>query len=1030
MKLLAPISALLVVLAAPLAPAQIVNRPPVPEWITAPNAHTNETVFFQRAFLAPKPLLKSVLLAAAEGHAELLLNGQSIGIATNRTKAVSIDITSRLKPGATNLLAARAVNPANLAAVALLLELNGDLSRQSWLISDTNWSALPLGPNPEWITFSTLPPSLPTARSLGRADSRTNGNPFSPDKAIDAYNSWKLALANNQSAATDPATFTLLPGFRAELIRSATTNEGSWVALAFDPRGRLTLAREKRGLLRLTFAAPALSQRREPPAATVTTTSSPAPEVSRVEVINDTLLECRGLLYAHGALFANANNTKALFRLRDTQGNDQFDEITELLRTDGGVGHGRNHLKLGPDGWLWIAHGNNVLLPKNLSTNSPLRNYAHDRLIPNPWDAGMFDGNVQLPAGHILRVKPDGSEVQLYAGGFRNPLDLAFNHHGDLFTFDADMEWDVGTPWYMPNRVLHVLPGADFGWRRGASRFPAWFADTLPSVVDIGLASPTGVTFGYDARFPDKYRRAFFISDWAYGRILAVHLTPTGSTYTGSSELFISGRPLNVTDVAIGPDGALWFTTGGRGTQSGLYRVSYTQPVESARFAGEEITDSIRFARQQRHWLELATVPKESNPSHAYTNTLAINNSDPRIVAARVPDRSFDHAQRTAYERLPIDQLREFTFANKRPAGFLNLSLALIRASDTNSAPRLLERFTQLPFPTLTEDQQLTALRVLSLVFIRLGAPTEAQRQACLHWLEPLYPNSRQHVNHALIELLVYLRSPNVIAKTIPLLANASASEDLVQYPFYLRYVTNGWTLDARRTVFKSLARAELLPGARQYFKALQDIRKEMLAVLTPAERDALAPELAPAPPKPVAPAAPAVFVKNWKLEDLLPRLAEASRGRSWEGARTAFVQGQCILCHRVSADAALPASVLGPDLTSVASRFSRRDLLEQIIDPSKIIDEKFRTTTLFLADGSDLSGTIESENATQLLLRPNPLSPDTITIPTRDIRRREHSKVSPMPAELLNTLTADQILDLLAWFEATGNPNHPAFKK
>ena len=1005
-------------LAAPRAFSQIVNRPPVPEWITATHARTNEFIYFQRAFLAPAPLLKSVLLGAAEGQAEFLLNGQRLGEFSGSARAVSIDVTSRIKAGATNLLEVRVANATNVAALALLLELNGDLSRQSWLISDTHWSAAPIT-DPLWFNSASPRPNFSPARSLGRADARTNANPFTADKAIDAYNSWKLALANNQSVATDPTTFTLLPGFRAELIRSATTNEGSWVSLAFDPRGRLTLAREKRGLLRLTFAAPALSQRREPPAATITPTSSPAPEVTRVEIINDTLLECRGLLYAHGALFANANNTKALFRLRDTQGNDQFDEITELLRTEGGVGHGRNHLKLGPDGWLWIAHGNNVLLPKNLSTNSPLRNYAHDRLIPNPWDAGMFDGNVQLPAGHILRVKPDGSEVQLYAGGFRNPLDLAFNHHGDLFTFDADMEWDVGTPWYMPNRVLHVLPGADFGWRRGTGRFPAWFADTLPSVVDIGLASPTGVTFGYDARFPDKYRRAFFISDWAYGRILAVHLTPDGSAYTGTSELFISGRPLNVTDVAIGPDGAMWFTTGGRGTQSGLYRVSYTQPIENTPLAAEEIPATNRAARDQRRELEKLSSPK--SPAAALTATGS-------------PDRAVRHAARSVLERLPVADWRAAALAEIKPESVLSTSLALIRAADTNSAPRILERLSQLPFSTLTEEQQLTALRVLSLVFIRLGAPTETQRQACLHWLEPLYPNPRQHVNHALIELLVYLRSPNVIAKTIALLASATASEDLVQYPFYLRYVTNGWTLDARRAVFESLARAEQLPGARQYFKSIQDIRKELVAALTPAEREVFPPAYFAAPASsfkpPVVPATPPAFVKNWKLEDLVPRLAEASRGRSWEGARVAFVQAQCVLCHRVSADAALPASVLGPDLTSVASRFNRRDLLEQILDPSKIIDEKFRTTTLFLADGSDLSGTIETEDATKLLLRPNPLSPDTIEIAKSTIRRREHSKVSPMPADLLNTLTAEQILDLLAWFEASGKPDHAVFRK
>lgn len=138
--------------------------------------------------------------------------------------------------------------------------------------------------------------------------------------------------------------------------------------------------------------------------------------------------------------------------------------------------------------------------------------------------------------------------------------------------------------------------------------------------------------------------------------------------------------------------------------------------------------------------------------------------------------------------------------------------------------------------------------------------------------------------------------------------------------------------------------------------------------------------------------------MKNWKLEDLVPRLAEASRGRSWEGARTAFVQAQCVLCHRVSADAALPASVLGPDLSSVASRFNRRDLLEQILAPSKIIDEKFRTTTLFLADGSDLSGTIESEDATKLLLRPNPSPPTPSRSPNPPSAAANTRRFPPCP--------------------------------
>jgi len=79
--------------------------------------------------------------------------------------------------------------------------------------------------------------------------------------------------------------------------------------MAFDPQGRITLAREKRGLLQFD------------------------PRDGTMKVINDTLLECRGLLYAHGALYAHANNSKALYRL-GAPGAEQ-----EILRTEGGVGH-------------------------------------------------------------------------------------------------------------------------------------------------------------------------------------------------------------------------------------------------------------------------------------------------------------------------------------------------------------------------------------------------------------------------------------------------------------------------------------------------------------------------------------------------------------------------------------------------------------------------------------------------------------------------------------------------------------------
>ena len=990
-------------------------------------------------------MLKSVLLVAAEGNGEIYLNGQRIGEVLGAAKATGLDLSGRLKPGVTNHLAFYVLNSTNTAALAVLLELNADLARQSWLISDATWSASTLT-DPLWLTLGT-PPKWPTAGSRGRADSRAS-NPFDPGKAFDAYNSWKLASGAGQ--ATDPATFTLPPGFKAELVRSALPEEGSWIALAFDPQGRLTLAREKKGLLRLSLDSAG---------------------VSKVEVINDTLLECRGLLYAHGALYANANNSKTLVRLRDkkepgpagipildTKGNSRFDEITELLKTEGGVGHGRNHLKLGPDGWLWIAHGNNVHLPRNLSTNSPLRNFAHDRLIPCPWDAGMFDGDVTLPAGHILRMKPDGSEVQLWAGGLRNPLDVAFNEHGDLFTFDADIEWDVGCPWYMPNRVLHIVPGADYGWRRGTGRWPAWYPDTLPSVVDIGLASPTAVTFGHGAKFPARYQKAFYICDWAYGRILAVHMTLQGSSYTGTSEPFVGGRPLNVTDACIGPDGAMWFTTGGRGTQSGLYRVTAVGQEQVA-VAKAPTPEAIkrRQALERMPLMSWEAYKRDTKEPKELPGLLidALGEDSPwmkhtvRIILQRQLERFHtEHPPEDHFRAVPDELVYDVSntglltkrFHISEPAWFAHLthmSRPEVVGDRSWHALQIVMGLgvtkTNAVYPTFTEGQLIATLRLLSLSFIRFTAPNEAQRQASLQWLEPLYPNASPRVNQMLVELLVNLRSPQVIAKTVPLLRAATASEDLLLYPFYLRYARDGWTPDARRVVFDALDRAERLPGGRTYFTSIANVRKELLAALTPEERTALG-RSAGVPPaagsKANLPSVPPPrFVKDWKLADLEPRLAEVGKGRSYEGARTALLTAQCVHCHRVSNDPAFPNSVIGPELLAVGARFSRRDLLLHIIEPSAVIDEKFRQTRLFLKDGDDVSGMVEREADNKLFVRPSPLEEKLIEVAVPNVRERRLSEVSPMPSGLLNSLRLEQILDLLAYLEAAGDPKHRNFQ-
>lgn len=883
--------------------AQMANRPPAPMWLTSEKAST-----MIREVRHEGKLLKAVLLTAAAAPVEIFVDGKSIVTIAPAESATGTDLTRQLGDGQTHQIGLRlpAKNP-----VAALLELNGDLAAVRWIVTDAAWQ---------------------NASVLGSTDADPAKNPFDLKKAFDAYNSWQLAKPGAQNQATDAASLSLPPGFKAELVRSAQPSEDSWVAMAFDEQGRLTLAKEKKGLIRLTISGSG---------------------DQKIEVIDDELLECRGLLYAHGSLFANANNTKALFRLTDTNSDGTFDERKELMRSGGGVGHGRNHIKLGPDGDIYVAHGNNVLLPEGIASDSPLKNYENDQLIPNPWDGSMFDGNVELPAGHILRVKPDGSKITLLAGGLRNPLDIAFNRAGELFTFDADMERDVGTPWYMPTRVLHVLPGADFGWRRGTGRFPAWYADTLPSVIDIGLSSPTGIFFGYGAAFPKKYQEALYLLDWSYGRIIAVHF---GKKVT--QEDFITGRPLNVTDGCIGPDGAMWFITGGRGTQSGLYRVTGTS---SDGFYSSGWSDAHAAKLQKRLLLE----------------------------------------------NRPVAEWRAEAFRG----GDMQALLALARVgAKTDLEPLLDAVMKAAPKPTLD------ALRVIAVAIARQGEP--AQKDQLAAWA--VYPANETFLNRELCRLLVYLKSPTVIEKTMPLLQAATTSEDLLFYPFMLRYLKDGWTLDQRKIAFEALSKAEKMTGASTFFKAISDTRSELAAALKPKEATQLAAIIHPPKPATLSPhALPGHSFKNWTLADLEPQLTNMNvKTRSRESARDALVRAQCVFCHRVSMDATLPAGVFGPDLVQVSARFGRKDLLDHILNPSKFIDEKFRLVTVKTSDGKTHSGSLESEDDERVVLKPNPLAPETVEVGKAMIQERIISEVSPMPAGLLNALKAEQILDLLAWFE------------
>ena len=785
-------------------------------------------------------------------------------------------------------------------------------------------------------TVSLLLTSIITAERLPATDEPT------PVPRIDAYDSWKMAKTDGENPITPATTIQAPEGFTVELIRAATAEDGSWVGMTFDDKGRLYLGIEEKGILRLTLTSDRGSERWQ---------------VSKREFVDDSLEECRGLLWAHDALYANANDSKGFFRLRDTTGDDHFDEKRILLATSGGVGHGRNHLRLGPNGHIYLIHGNNPWLNESdESPYSPYINWEEDQLIPNPWDDSW--NQLPAPAGYILKTDKDGSFFERICGGLRNPIDMDFNKDGEMFVYDADSEWDAGLAWYKPTRVLHIVSGGEYGWRRGTGKWPDYYADSLPAACDIGLGSPTGVGFGYQSNFPKKWRESFFIADWSYGRLLSVHLNPDGATYMGNVETFLSGRPLNVTDFVF-HEGDLWFITGGRRTQSALYRVSWE--------GGAEKPDTLNYTgwgdgSLQELRRQLETFHKEVSTEG---RQLALANLDHS-------DRFIRFAARVALEKQALFEWESEVLKLKSLEGLL----ALARVAPPASQGDLVRAVCDVIKEGQVDDTTLlTLLRVLQISFIRQGEPKKDTLIIVNETLNRLYPALSGKANHELCELLVYLETPHIIDRTLTLLEESDDTRDWSQYLVYLRYIKKGWNTERRRRYLEALRRFESFPGGRWYVRTAQDLRREATAALSDAERSSLSELLEPAIPKTAPPPVtvdPANYIKDWRLEDFTDELGTALAERDQEAGRKAFHLGACAACHRIASDPATTNAILGPDLSGVGSRFDSRALLESIIHPSLVIGEKYR----------------------------NPAGPN----------------VSTMPSGLINGLEKEQVLDLIAY--------------
>lgn len=179
---------------------------------------------------------------------------------------------------------------------------------------------------------------------------------------------------------------------------------------------------------------------------------------------------------------------------------------------------------------------------------------------------------------------------------------------------------------------------------------------------------------------------------------------------------------------------------------------------------------------------------------------------------------------------------------------------------------------------------------------------------------------------------------------------------------------------------------------------------------------------LAQAPAEPAAP-----VITEWKLADLAADLPKLAKGRDFAKGKALFTSVGCIACHKIGADGVL----WGPELTGVAAKYKgdAQAVLAEILEPSKNLEPRYRPLEVTVGNDEPFTAFAVKEDAESLTLQTGPGEAMVKKFAKKDVKVKPQGS-SIMPPGLLNLLTREQILDLLAFVQAGGDAKHAAFGK
>ncbi len=242
----------------------------------------------------------------------------------------------------------------------------------------------------------------------------------------------------------------------------------------------------------------------------------------------------RGLIYDNGSLWVLHPPFLSVFHDTDGDGTaDTSDVLIEGISTDQvnkrGADHTTNGIRMGIDGWIYIAVGDFGFVEAVTTEGS------------QPGRRG----------GGIVRIRPDGTDMEIYSWGQRNILDVSIDPFMNIFTRDNTNDgggWDV--------RVSHILQTADYGY---PSLYKHFTHETMPPLADYGGGSGCGSMYFYDGRWPAGFQDLLLTCDWGTSRVYSHRLPRNGATFDPQQDTFLKlPRP---TDIDVDASGRMFVSS-------------------------------------------------------------------------------------------------------------------------------------------------------------------------------------------------------------------------------------------------------------------------------------------------------------------------------------------------------------------------------------------------------------------------------------------------------------------------------------